>query len=231
MRLRRIVVTALLSLFAGVAPASSQLAADNPIVLENQQPGSSGWFWSKAGDDATGQIKGYASATSVNQGESITFYVTVNPAQTYTIDFYRIGWYGGMGGRLRLHVDSLGGVQQPPCDTDPTTGLIACNWTPSYTLTVPGDWTSGVYLAMLTNAAGYQNYVIFVVKDGRPADFVYQESVNTSQAYNNYPDDGVSGKSLYGYNSTGPNTVSGGPQAVKMSFDRPFAGQGVRLFL
>src|SRR5213594_1553202 len=226
MRLRRIVVTALLSLFAGVAPASSQLAADNPIVLENQQPGSSGWFWSKAGDDATGQIKGYASATSVNQGESITFYVTVNPAQTYTIDFYRIGWYGGMGGRLRLHVDSLGGVQQPPCDTDPTTGLIACNWAPSYTLTVPGDWTSGIYAALLTNAQGYQNYVMFVVRDGRPAPFLYQQSIATGQAYNNYPNDGRTGKSLYFFNSYGANTVSKNTSAVKVSFDRPYADSG-----
>src|SRR5438309_1584293 len=226
MRLRRIVVTALLSLFAGVAPASSQLAADNPIVLENQQPGASGWFWSKAGDDATGQIKGYASATSVNQGESITFYVTVNPAQTYTIDFYRIGWYGGMGGRLRLHVDSLGGVQQPPCDTDPTTGLIACNWAPSYTLTVPGDWTSGIYAALLTNAQGYQNYVMFVVRDGRPAPFLYQQSIATGQAYNNYPNDGRTGKSLYYFNSYGANTVSRNTSAVKLSFDRPYADSG-----
>ena len=88
-----------------ILPAStSTQAADNPIVLENQQPGSSAWMWTKMGDDVNGQIKGYATATSVNQNESITFYVSVNPAQDYTIDFYRFGWYGGMGGRLRLHV-------------------------------------------------------------------------------------------------------------------------------
>ena len=228
MRLRRIVVAALLCLFSSAAtvPVSSTLAADNPIVLENQQPGSSGWFWSKGGDDATGQIKGYASATSVNQNESITFYVTVNPAQTYSIDFYRLGWYGGMGGRLRLHVDSLGGVPQPPCDSDPTTGLIVCNWAPNYTLTIPSDWTSGIYVALLTNAQGYQNYVVFVVRDGRPAPFLYQQSVNTDQAYNNYPNDGRTGKSLYGFNSYGANTVSGNPSAVKVSFDRPYKDSG-----
>ena len=103
MRLRRIVVTALLGLFAWTVPASSTLAADNPIVLENQQPGSTNWLWSQPADDTNGQIKGYASATSVLQNQSITLYVTVNPAQAYTIDFYRMGWYGGMGGRLRLH--------------------------------------------------------------------------------------------------------------------------------
>src|SRR5438128_178515 len=121
-----------------LVPASrSTQAADNPIVLENQQPGSNGWMWSKIGDDVTKQIKGYASATSVNQNENITFYVSVNPAQTYTIDFYRFGWYAGRGGRLRLHVGPLGGVQQPPCDSDPTTGRIACRCAPTATLAGP----------------------------------------------------------------------------------------------
>jgi len=231
--MRRIVVTAMLGLcaWAALAPASSTLAADNPIVVENQQPGSNDWVWSKVGDDATGQIKGYASATSVNQNESITFYVTVNPMQTYTIDFYRMGWYAGLGGRLRLHVGSLAGVQQPPCDSDPNTGLISCNWAPSYTLLVPGDWTSGVYTAKLTNADGYQNYVTFVVRDGRPAPFLYQWSVATDQAYNNYPNDGRTGKSLYGFNSYGANSVSGNTAAVKVSFDRPMADLGFGNFV
>src|SRR6058998_1841674 len=232
MRLRRILVIARLCLFAWVAtaPASSPLAADNPIVLENQQPGSSSWYWSLRADDVNGQIKGYASATNINQNESITFYVTVNPAQTYTIDFYRMGWYAGLGGRLRLHAGPLGGVPQPPCDTDPTTGLIACNWAPNYTLTIPSDWTSGVYVALLTNAVGYQNYVMFVVRDGRPAPFLYQQSVMTDQAYNNYPNDGHTGKSLYTYNSYGANTVAGDPRAVKVSFDRPYSTHGAGNF-
>ena len=46
MRMRRVVVTALLSLFAWAAstPASSPPAADNPIVLENQHRRSNGWY-------------------------------------------------------------------------------------------------------------------------------------------------------------------------------------------
>src|SRR5204863_4928430 len=65
----------------------------SPVVLENQQPGSGNWrMWLHnipPADDVNKQIKGYASATSVNKGESITFYVTVNPAQQYTMDVYR----------------------------------------------------------------------------------------------------------------------------------------------
>ncbi len=212
---------------AAPSPVKPALAAGNPIVTENQQPGTGAWLiGSQQSDDATGQIKGYASATSVYQNQSIAFFITTNPAQTYTIDFYRIGWYGGLGGRLRLHIGPLDGTTQPPCPTDPNTGLIACDWTPSYTLTVPGDWTTGTYVALLTNAQGYQNYVLFVVKDGRAAPLLYQEAVTTYEAYNDYPNDGVTGKSLYTYNSYGANTVAGDPRAVKVSFDRPYTANG-----
>jgi len=206
-------------------------AASNPVVIENQQPGTTAWqLNSMIADDVNGQIKGYASATSVLQGSSINIYVSVNPAQTYTIDVYRIGWYGGQGGRQRLHTDPLNGTTQPACPVDATTGLIACNWTAGYNLTIPSDWTSGVYLAVLTNAAGYRNYVGFVVRDGRPAAFLYQQGVNTAEAYNNYPNDGLTGKSLYDFNSYGANTVVGSKRAVKVSFDRPFTGNGYPRF-
>jgi len=101
-----------------ILPPATAAAASNPIVVENQQPGSTGWQIGATSNDSTGQIKGYASATSVLQGQSISLSVTVNPAQNYTIDFYRIGWYGGAGGRLRLHAGPLGGVTQPACPQD-----------------------------------------------------------------------------------------------------------------
>jgi hypothetical protein len=65
-----------------VTPADGQ--SSNPIVVENQQPGTSQWRipFSAVGSDAGGQIKGYASAASVNKGENITLFVSVNPAQS-----------------------------------------------------------------------------------------------------------------------------------------------------
>src|SRR5437016_4492604 len=131
----------------------------SPTVLENQQPGSGNWqMWLHGippADDVNKQIKGYASATSVSKGESITFYVTVNPAQQYTMDVYRMGWYQGLGGRLMQSIGPLQGVAQPACPVDSVTGLIECNWTTAYTPTVPATWTSGVSMAPLTNAQGY----------------------------------------------------------------------------
>jgi hypothetical protein len=215
------------------AVPTATIRPDNPTLLENQQTGSNKWQLNlagfKAATDAEQQIAGYASSTSANKGEQITFYITVTPVQTYTIDIYRIGWYNGRGGRRLQHLDPQQGTHQSACPPDPGTGLIACSWTPSYTLNIPTNWTSGIYLALLTNAHNFQNYIVFVVRDdARKADLLYQQSVTTYQAYNNYPDDGKTGKSLYNFNSYGPQTISREARAVKVSFDRPYnygAGQ------
>jgi hypothetical protein len=204
-------------------------AQGNPIVLENQNPGSSAWNidWGSAGDDVTGQVKGYASATSVNKGGSINFHVSVNPAQTYSIDVFRMGWYQGLGARLMQHIGPLNGTKQGTCAPQATTGLIECGWAAAYTLNIPTTWTSGVYLAVLTNAANLKNYMTFVVRDdSRVAPLVYQQPVTTYQAYNDYPYDEATGKSLYSFNSYGAITAGGLKAAVKVSFDRPYNGDG-----
>src|SRR2546429_1624445 len=126
----------------------------------------------------------------------------------------------------------LQGVAQPACPVDAVTGLIECNWTASYTLSVPTNWTSGVFMVQLTNAQGSQNYITFVVRDdARVADIMFQQSVATYQAYNNYPDDGATGKSLYDFNSYGAFTVTGKKQAAKVSWNRPYTARGGGQFM
>lgn len=202
---------------------------DNPIVTENQFPGSQAWIipWGSESRDINGEIKGYASATSVHKGGSINLHISVNPEQTFTIDVFRMGWYQGNGGRLLRHIGPLDGVQQAAPITDPVTGLIECHWTNTHTLNIPEEWTTGVYLALLKNAQGFQNYITFVVRDDdRVGALLYQQPVTTMQAYNDYPSDNATGKSLYAFNSYGSNTVGGSKAAVKVSFDRPYAGDG-----
>ena len=68
-----------------------------------------------------------------------------------------------------------------------------CLWEPSARLTVPDDLPSGVYLGRLTTLPGndttpyWQSYVVFIVRDDRPADIVLQGSDNTWNAYNQWP--------------------------------------------
>ena len=200
---------------------SSTLQA-NPITIENLNTGSRGWVLStsgsgKAATDPEGQIKGYMSATSVNKGGQINLKVSVNPVQNFTIEIYRTGWYGGNGGRLMQTIGPIAGNTQPACPRDEATGLIECNWATSYTLNVPTTWTSGIYLAKLKNAAGFDSGTIFVVRDdSRLADFLYKQPVNTYQAYNQWPE-GVNGKGLY-------NNILGETMAYKVSYNRPYAG-------
>jgi hypothetical protein len=227
---------------------SGVVSADNAIQVENQKPGTLAWQIGLPGfansNDTDLFIRGYASATSINKGEKITFNVTVNvygfqpqPNDThYDIDVYRIGWYGGLGGRLMQHIGGQNGISQPACPSNPDTGMIACDWTPSYVLdtsqnTLDGtpDWTSGIYVALLTSAQPNwdnlyrQSYIIFAIReDERASDIQFQQAVATYQAYNNYPDDQTTGKSLYDSGSYGLLTTLGTQRAVKVSFDRPY---------
>lgn len=215
--------------------AVSSAQTESVVGRENHRSGTDAWqFWRhgyERADDTLEQVKGYASATSVNHGESITFYVSVDHPQAYTIDVYRVGWYGGLGAVLATRIGPLDGVRQPECPRDDATGLIACDWAPSTTLAVPTSWVSGVYLGVLQTESRFGSFVVFVVRDDeRSADLVYQQSVTTYQAYNDYPSDGRRGKSLYG-DSFGPETIAGTTRAVAVSFDRPYAGDGAGQFL
>src|SRR5690606_9110900 len=68
--------------------------AVNPIVAENQKPGSPESEWGTGGPDPN--IEGFPTDISVDQGGTISF--KVNTAATdYRIDIYRMGYYGGMG--------------------------------------------------------------------------------------------------------------------------------------
>jgi hypothetical protein len=179
----------------------------NPITDENALPGTNLWRLRQPG---LSEIAGYASSTSVTAGETIRFFVTTkDPA--FTLEVFRTGWYGGVGGRRMTEAVTLAGVNQPGCPPDATTGLIDCNWSESHQIVIPNNWVSGIYLAKLTgDPSGNQSYIMFVVRDARRADLVFQSAVTTYQAYNNW-----GGKSLYAFNSTG------GP-ARKVSFDRPY---------
>lgn len=85
-------------LVAAVLWTANALAA-NPVQLENAKPGTAAWQLTSPAQYR--EIEGYASLTSVNRGGTISLFVnTIAP--TYTIEIYRMGWYGGLGGRQLL---------------------------------------------------------------------------------------------------------------------------------
>src|SRR5258708_20505708 len=70
------------------------------IQNENAHLGTSSWQV-PYDNGATTQIQAYAGATSVSPGQKLTFYIsTRKEGMLYSINIYRLGWYGGLGGRL-----------------------------------------------------------------------------------------------------------------------------------
>lgn len=202
----------------------------NAIQTENQNAGDPNWYGFTAKADASGNpdqttMNGYGSKISVNNGDSIDFYVTTT-ATSYTAEVYRLGWYAGAGARHMASLGTFSGVNQPKATPDPNLGQVVENWAKSMTLNVPASWTTGVYVVKLTSSAGNSNFILFIVRnDGGHEKYVDKISTNTYQAYNTY-----GGTSLYNNNTD--KSIYPYPHAMKVSYDRPFiTGDGEGFFL
>jgi hypothetical protein len=195
------------------------------IPSENQSPGAIDWQLTyirlerPTGYRSLG-IEGYCSRQSVAAGETIDIMVSADPPGQYTIEIFRMGYYGGCGARLMTTLGPFEGRPQPLPEVG-ARRLRECRWDPATTLTIPDDWTSGVYLGRLSRAPTsdgtdpWQSYVVFVVRDDRPADILFQCSDNTWQAYNRWP----TRFSLYDDGSAKDWTSL--PE-IDVSFDRPY---------
>ena len=193
------------------------------IAEENAKPGSTDWQLTRVRLDKVGgfreaDIEGYCSRQSVKAGDTLDIMVSTDPPRNFKIEIFRTGYYSGRGARLMATLGPFLGRKQPT----PKPGeknLHECQWNPCTSIKIPSDWLSGVYLGRLSlieddPAKGYwQSYVVFIVKDDRPADILLQCSDNTWQAYNRWPDN----YSVY----THPKGNQG-PWA-DVSFDRPYA--------
>ncbi|HLU90623.1 MAG TPA: N,N-dimethylformamidase beta subunit family domain-containing protein [Cyclobacteriaceae bacterium] len=220
----------------GIDPGKEAVAkplskASNRIVAENARAGTAEWQlqYTRFDDPITlvsnplirrvrsSMIEGYASKASVLPGESIDFMVSTNPGKPFKIDIYRMGYYGGTGGR---HMETIGPFEGSPQPMPMMTieRLRECQWESATTFAVPTDWLSGIYLAKLsvTEPYGKQSYIIFVVKEHRKSDILCQVSDLTWQSYNKWP-----GRDSL-YDDGTPEVWYTGPN-VRVSFDRPYA--------
>ena len=218
-----------LLLMLAVSPATSQAAPCTPPVVnavacENTQPGvpPSQWEVDGSGDDT---IQGFATAMSVNKGDTISFKIKSATAN-FHVDILRLGYYGGNGARMmQANLAPTGPTSQPACQTFDTTGLIDCgNWSVTRTWTVPSTAVSGVYIAHLVrNDTGGDSQIIFVVRDDADnADVVVQTSDATWQAYNDW-----GGNSLYKCTvACPPGEPAAYKAAYKVSYNRPLRTEG-----
>jgi len=203
-----------------VAEAAIPATARGDLIrAENEKPGTRDWLLANTRVDRRTKyrcpwIEGYCSRTSLKAGERLSIMVSTNPKSPFTIDIYRLGYYGGTGGRHLLRLGPFQGQVQPDPEVGPER-LRECLWEPATELTIPADWVSGVYLGKLTaEREGLQSYVIFIVRDDRACNFLFQCSDATWAAYNRWP----SQWSMY---DDGKDKWYIGPD-VRVSFDRPY---------
>ena len=196
----------------------------NLIQQENAKPGSLDWQLTRVRLDSrrasARRIEGYCSRQSVKAGETLDIFVSTKPAARFNIEIFRTGYYGGRGARL-MTSSGPSTARRSRCRRSATKRLHECRWEPCASLKIPADWVSGVYLGRLTTCPTsrrdqpyWQSYVVFIVKDDRPADILFQCSDNTWQAYNQWPD-----------NYSRLHAIRKGNQGpwADVSFDRPYA--------
>ena len=207
----------------------------NPITRENRLSPSGSW----TGDFRFGtgkyqpDVTGFATKTSVNAGESLPIKLNVyghGGATTVDLQIFRLGYYGGAGGRL---IATLPGIPVTDQGFLPVTDALgyttaAVEWNPTVTINTTGYETGMYLIKIVANPAdfpglGNENHIPFIVRaDGRARDLLVVMPTNTWQAYNAW-----GGKSVYVYNSSANPTVigakAGNPnqRAAKVSFDRP----------
>src|SRR5687768_5080233 len=134
-------------------------AQSNPIQIENAEPGSTDWLLTTVvrHDDEIYElgwhrrrgIEAYASHTSIKAGETLNVHVSTYPVNKYSVSIYRMGYYGGAGARLMRSLGPLQGTTEPT-PQDGARTLLECNWKVGFSLEIPSDWLSGVYMGKLT---------------------------------------------------------------------------------
>src|SRR5206468_10709681 len=110
-RLALAIAAAVLLVDRGLERIAAQ--ASNPISIENARPGSTGWDVFDIGDSS---IQGFATSMSINTGETVDFKIKTD-SSNYTIEIYRLGYYGGDGARkiADVPVSAVLPQTQPAC--------------------------------------------------------------------------------------------------------------------
>ena len=196
------------------------------VAAENQRQGSTAW---RITGTPPGLIAGYADHTSASTGDVVTLYVTTDAA-SFHVDAYRIGFYGGDGGRLVWSSPTVTGVDQPTCPVTQETHMVSCdNWKPSLQVDITGAFVPGDYLFKLVGSGGQQSWVPLTVRNlDSNATYLVENDIYTWQAWNPW-----GGYDFYaGPGTCPPNVYPICTRARVTSFDRPYGyGQGAADFL
>jgi hypothetical protein len=208
----------------GKAPAGTSGKEGGPqaggpfsVAAENALAGTRDWRLRPEGADD--EIEGFADRVSVLPGESFRLFVST-AANGFTVEAFRVGWYGGAKARKLWSSERRPGGKQAPARIDSDAGTVVAPWKPSLTVETK-SWPEGVYLLRLNADSGAQRYVPITLRSKDAAGrVVVLNATTTWQAYNTW-----GGRNLY----SGPSGHTDRSHAV--SFDRPYDKDGTGKFM
>jgi len=196
------------------------------VIAENKMPGTTAW---ELGTQPTASsIQGFSNVTFAAVRNRVTLYVS-STAPRFRVEAFRMGYYGGEGGRLVWRSPEVAAGVQSTCPLTLVTNMVSCDdWKPSLTFQVTSAFLPGEYLLKLLSSDGAQSYVLLTVWDpSSHAAYLFKGDVYTEEAWNTY-----GGYDFYqGLGSCAP-TYPVCNRARVVSFDRPMAtGDGASDFL
>lgn len=194
-------------------------AAAAQVAAEARRTGSTAWR--AAGPSRPGGTAFYLDRTSVSCGDSVSVHLGGRGGPV-RLEVWRMGWYGGAGGRLVERtpvVDAVPGTTAAPVEATRSPQL---DWPVGLRLKVSPAWVPGVYLLVARPAHGPATWAPLVVRDdtGRAPLLVVLDDL-TWAAYDAY-----GGRSLYAGRGRGPRASQARAYAVPLT--RPMDGHDVR---
>jgi hypothetical protein len=174
------------------APAVLAAGGSTEVARENRFPGTRSWFVPEPRPEA---IAAFTDSPSYLPGRQVRLFVDSHGG-SFSYAVYRMGWYGGRGGRLLLAGSGSAAEQPPPRIVDDRPGgakLLLPRWSSRASFRIPRRWVSGFYLIRFRrDEGGAQSYASFVLRSPSPGAIVVSFATSTWQAYNTW-----GGLSLY----------------------------------
>ncbi len=204
-------------------PPSLPPDRDTGMRAENALRGDPRWDRSRVAS----QARVYLGLASVGPGEPLA--LRAAGSGTVNVEWYRLGWYDGMGARLLGTNHGVKLRHQRGATVDPVTGMVEARWTPTLQTTAPTGVRSGMLLAVLRTPKGHSIANVPIVLRPDPtstvvAPVLFVSAACTWQAYNTW-----GGLDLYANSSGRKVPATSDRRSAQVSFDRPYgldAGAG-----